>query len=181
MRALSWLDLTERACEPILKLHPNQRPFQSYYRNAAQNRGEALAQLGRHAEAIRAWDAAVARDDGRPATYYRLRRARSVAHADPAAALAEVRELTKADKTPVPDLWEGALACAVVAQLVPADESEKAIADCLALLRRAGRAGAFNGPGPLAELKRAPDLNPLRSRADFKAFLAEVEARAGTK
>ena len=47
-----------------------------------------------------------------------------------------------------------------------------------ALLRRAQAAGFFKDPDKIARLNQAPDLAPLRPRADFQKFLAEVEAAA---
>ena len=69
------------------------------------------------------------------------------------------------------------MACvfAVVAPALPMDEAERAAARAVELLRQAVAKG-YKG---VAEIKRASDLNPLRSRPDFQTLLAELEA--GTK
>ena len=48
----------------------------------------------------------------------------------------------------------------------------------LALLRRAKAAGFFKDRAKIERLKRDSDLAPLRQRADFQKFVAELEAAA---
>src|SRR5205807_1531000 len=50
----------------------------------------------------------------------------------------------------------------------------------VALLHRAGAAGFFGQPAILQELRTDAEFDPLRTRADFQQFLAELEAKAAT-
>jgi hypothetical protein len=49
-------------------------------------------------------------------------------------------------------------------------------ARAVALLRRARDAGYFSDPAQVDHLKKGPDLDGLRGRADFQALLGEVAA-----
>jgi hypothetical protein len=47
-------------------------------------------------------------------------------------------------------------------------------ARAVALLHRARRAGHFDSPAKLKDLVSDPDLDPLRSRADFRLLMFDV-------
>jgi hypothetical protein len=47
----------------------------------------------------------------------------------------------------------------------------------VALLSRAWAAGLFRNAGPVADLKKDTDFDPLRDRADFRKLLAELEQK----
>jgi hypothetical protein len=68
-----------------------------------------------------------------------------------------------------------ALASAAVAET---SEREEYAGQALALLRRAQAAGFFKDPAVIAHLNQDTDLAPLRPRADFQKFAAELEAAA---
>jgi hypothetical protein len=46
------------------------------------------------------------------------------------------------------------------------------------LLRRAQAAGFFKDLRQVEDLKKNPDLAPLQARADYRKFVAELEAAA---
>jgi serine/threonine protein kinase len=60
---------------------------------------------------------------------------------------------------------------------------ERFAARAVALLRHAKNGGFFNGPNRLKAMQEDPDVDPLRSRDDFKKLLRELEksAQAGSK
>ena len=64
-------------------------------------------------------------------------------------------------------LWSG---------LEKGEEKERYAKRAMGLLEKARAAGLFKGEVPLKNLKKDdPDLEPIRKRPDFKAFVAEVE------
>jgi len=89
-----------------------------------------------------------------------------------------VRELI--GKPPAGDLrrwfyWDAALAYALSVRAAKGDEKLQAAyaEEAIALLKRAVDAGFNDVP----TLKKDPDLNPIRQRADFKAIVAELEKK----
>jgi hypothetical protein len=65
------------------------------------------------------------------------------------------------------------------ASLPPAERERLADqygARAVELLRKAQEAGHFKNPGRVEHLKTDKDLDPIRNRSDFQAFLADLEA-----
>jgi len=81
------------------------------------------------------------------------------------------------------NLYNAACGCALCAGAAKADASqaERYAARALELLGQAKAAGFFKTPAKIALLKRVKDLDPLRERADFKEFLAEIANPSPTK
>jgi hypothetical protein len=94
-----------------------------------------------------------------------------------AEAAADVAALTQGPATPGAVLRDGACVYARAAASAPEGEQREAYAgQALALLRRAQAAGFFKERKQVEQVKSTPDLKPLRSRDDFKKFVAELEA-----
>jgi hypothetical protein len=157
------------------------------------SRAEALAQLRRYAEAVPAWDLALANDTGVMRPFNQMKRALTVAHlGDHARATKEAADLAAAaagGHIEAGMLAEAACVHAVASAAAARDarlpEAERGrLADRYAaraveLLRRARAAGYFDTPQRLQETRKATDFAPLRSRKDFQDLLAEL-SRAGT-
>jgi hypothetical protein len=94
-----------------------------------------------------------------------------------AEAVADAEALTKDARAPSARCCEAAgvfsLASAAAQE---AGQREEYAGQALALLRRARAAGFFQDRRKVAYLKKDPDLAPLRSREDFRKFVAELEA-----
>jgi serine/threonine-protein kinase len=180
--------------EPLVRRQPPAVAARHPLRQCYLKRAEVLAQRGRHAEAARDWGRAAELDAGPEALHFRVQRALELALAkDHARATAEAEDLARAPQLPGNVLYDLAcvfsLSSAAVradAQLPAAEQNKRAetsAARAIALLGRARVAGFFEEAEMVRNLKKDPDLDPLRARADFKKLLADLEneAKAGRK
>ncbi|WP_165228142.1 serine/threonine-protein kinase [Aquisphaera insulae] len=62
--SLDWAERSRKVLEGVLKDEPRHALARRYLRNAHGLKGTALGALGRHAEALPEWDAALARQEG---------------------------------------------------------------------------------------------------------------------
>jgi hypothetical protein len=174
-----------------LQKSPQNGEARKYQQEAYADRALALSQLGRTAEALADWDRGI--DVANVSARERLRASRALALArsgDHKRARAEADELAKDKSLSGAVLYDlariASLASAAVgkdAKLPPADQSklaEQHVVRAVQLLRRAKDAGHFQDAAEIATLKKDTDLDPLRSRADFKKLLAELEAPVNT-
>jgi len=154
---------------------PEDRVFLS---NAYWGRARALTKLKRYDEALKDWGRAAARDNGPELPNIRLERAVTLARSgDHARAVTEADYLTTSAKTPGSSLYNAACVYSVSAGLVTGDAplKEQYAGKALALLRHAQAAGYFRDARIAEHLQKDGDLAALRDRADFKAFVAELE------
>jgi tetratricopeptide (TPR) repeat protein len=158
--------------------NPSARPF---LRNAHMGRAQAFDKLARPADAVKDWDRALELDAGPSRPYLRVQRAVSLAHADPVRAVAEAEELARAEGTDGLLLYNLACVCAQAAGAVKdnPEQQERYAARAVELLGRARGKGFFADRANREHLKKDTDLDPLRPRADFRKFEAELE-RGGT-
>jgi hypothetical protein len=91
--------------------------------------------------------------------------------------VAEVETLARDAALPGPQLCTAAGVCAL-ASAAAKDVGQREVwaGRALALLHRAAAAGFFKDPAKVERLRQAADLEPLRSREDFRKFVAELEA-----
>src|SRR5262249_24543296 len=151
-------------------------------RLGSYSRAVILGRLGRYRDAVADWDLAVSLAPGY--IPYRISRAYCLARAGLYdRALSEVVLLARG-KTPA-NGWSflaafaalsSAAASADLTRPLPRREwtAERAAWLALAFLGRAHRGGFFRTADNRARLKNDPELNGLRVRADFKAFLDGV-------
>jgi hypothetical protein len=105
----------------------------------------------------------------------RLRRAYCLAHLDTGKAAAEARALTQGDTTSAAMLCTAASVFSLAsAHAKDSVARERYAVQAVALLRQAGARGYFKAATCLDELKKDPDLDPLRPRADFRKLLDEL-------
>jgi tetratricopeptide (TPR) repeat protein len=177
-QALVWFDQALAELPPAYRNAPTDDFSRERLGEAHYLRARTLGDLGRHREALADWDRAVelARPAQRPQV--RLERAACRARAGQAgAAVADVTALTKDPATPGPRLYDAACVCSLAAATQEdTGQREEYVGQSLSLLRRARAAGFFKDPGAVERLKKDPDLQPLRSREDFRKFVAELEA-----
>jgi hypothetical protein len=143
-----------------------------------------FCQLNRHTDALADWDRAVALDDN-PGPYPRLWRAQTLVHLGAHARAAGVaEELAAVTGVPASVVYDAACVCALCVPPVGKDAAlslaergqlaEKYAARAVALLRRAATAG-YKDAG---HMKKDSDLDPLRSRDDFKKLIADLEGKS---
>jgi tetratricopeptide (TPR) repeat protein len=183
--ALAWYD---RALAILGPLHKEQGAAdlttRRFLRNAHWGRARALGTLGRPTEAPPHWDRAVELSPPDERHPLRMERAVSRARAGKVVeAVADAEALTKGPAASSALLYDAACVYSLASAAVKGDQQREAYAgQALALLRRAQTAGYFNGRAKVEQrispLKKDPDLDGLRSRQDFKKFVAELEAAA---
>jgi tetratricopeptide (TPR) repeat protein len=177
--SLAW----SRKAIPILQAlrtrEPNNANLLQTLRNASWNEAESLTKLGRHTEALPAWDRTIQAATGTTRDELRLLRAQTLARAgDHAGATSDV--------TVVPDgavpgydefLAAGVFALATAAARDDANLSttdrerlvEQYAGKALEWLGQAKARGYFGRPDRLDRLKTSPNLEPLRGRGTFSS------------
>jgi len=149
-------------------------------RNLQWSWASALDGLKRHAEALPHWDQALELSSPADRPVVQMRRARSrVLAGQPAAAVADAAALTKDPATPGSTLLYNAACVYALAAAAVRDDGPRREAhagQALSLLRRARAAGFFKDRKQVEHMQKDPDLDALRSREDFRQFVAELEA-----
>jgi serine/threonine protein kinase len=175
--ALAWYG---KAVGLLAPLNPRPADATLFLRNACWDRANALGQLGRHAEACKDWQRAIALDGGSDRPHLQL-----------FLAAEQVAEKLQTESKPSgQQLFAAAALYARAAAAAKAAEEpglqKRYASRALGLLKQAGAAGWFGDPGRLEQLKRAREFASLPA-AEFKAFLEGLNAgkdpkgRPGTK
>jgi tetratricopeptide (TPR) repeat protein len=136
--------------QTVLETTPEDRAARRWMREILRDRAVVLSRLKR--QATKDWDRAL----------------------DLANGLADAPE-------PAPhNLYEAARVYALASLLATTDArpGERSASRAVALLAKARDAGYFKEPAVAERLKTDPDLDSLRSRADFKRLVAGLEARS---
>ena len=171
----------------MLQREARQLEAKRFLRNAHWGRARALTQLDRHAEAFKDWDRAIALDDGQESENLRCQRSLALARLnDYAKATEEATALTKAESVTLSTLYNSAcifslssVAAGKDSGLSQADRetlAEDYAARAIELLGKLRLTGHFKTKAKLDLLKQDSDLDPLRSRDNFKKLLGEIEA-----
>jgi serine/threonine-protein kinase len=171
-----------RDLEIILKREARNAFVRQYLRNAHWVRARTSEREQRYAEALPDWDRAVTLATGVERDLVRLQRAVTLVHlGDLARATDEANAL--ADRTPAPNAvllhaaMVFALASGAVAQdsrLPAAERNERAQAYAgrsVQLLEQARANGYFKTAAHVNQLENTRELDPLRSRPEFKKLL----------
>ena len=154
--------------------------------NAKTARADALSRLGRHNEALAAWAEIVGPDLSRAGLPARLGRAEALARAGKHdEAIAETKALAEATRGWGVMLYRLAVITTLAGKVVTTDTSlaedhrdrraEADFAAAVALLKQAADAGYFKRAAERERLKADTDLEPLRSRDDFRALLNDMK------
>jgi serine/threonine protein kinase len=153
--SLDWYGRAIVLLGPVVKqAEPNERA-RRYLSNIHDTRARALDELGRHVDALQDYEQALEFADVKSKTTILYKMA--CAHALAATAVRQDGALAPADRD---------------------NQAERHEADAVALLAKARAAGFFKSAAMLDHAKKDQDLEPLRARADFREWLAEVEANA---
>jgi tetratricopeptide (TPR) repeat protein len=173
--ALDWYARAVALVTPVYEKDPADAEARFDLRGTHWGRADALDRLGRPAEAVAAYDQALAFDDGTKRAVLRAERAIAVARLGRAAeAVAVVDDLAPAAAKDGQTLYRLARALAVVAAQPGAAGADGTAARAVALLDQTRAAGHFADPVAFKKLAAEPDFAPLRGRDDYR----RVEAAA---
>ena len=175
-QALAFYEKALAAMEPLLKKDPVPANTRLFLRNTHWGRAKALGQLERYPDATKDWQRVVELDETK-LPEFRAGLARSMVHhgaLGEAVTSAEALAKTKLSATALYDL---ACMYGVCTGKVKDDPKvqEKFAQRALQLLDQARHAGWFNHRIRLDSLKNESDLEPLRSRQEFKKLTGELE------
>jgi tetratricopeptide (TPR) repeat protein len=187
--SLSWFNRAIEVAEQTLRQAPADFGARQALANAYFARAYTLTRLGRLAEGQPDWERAIALAERRDLPRCWFHRAHLLAQGDqhaPAAAAAErLLEVEPADGS---SRYNAACVYALSAaaarqdeQMAPTDRdalAERYAARAVALLAQAQAAGYFATPANRDRLRKDPDLQALRTREDFRKWLAELEQAA---
>jgi serine/threonine-protein kinase len=159
---------------PLLAADTSSQPLRFCVRDVYRAQATALTRLAKYAEAVKAWDRAIELAAGPSRTFFRQHRAICLIRlGDHAGAVAEAEAIARQRGVTGGTVYNSAC---VVAQAFASVKEEATLGKrygdrALALLEQAVALGYRN----LAHIKKDPDLDPLRSRADFQKLLARLE------
>jgi tetratricopeptide (TPR) repeat protein len=173
--SLEWSEKAARILESIVAREGRHEFARACLRGTHAGRARAVDRLGRHAEAARDWQRAIALDDGKRRRFYKSRRALSLGnHAE---AVALVREQAQAKDVSNRTLYDCAHTCALAAAVVKDDSllRERYADDAVEFLRRAVAAGYSGESHPRPWTDEA--FNSLRGREEFQKLLKQMETR----
>ena len=186
--ALPHYALAIAALEPVLARESRLGKARLFLRNAHWARADTLGKLNRHREALPDWDRALELSPP-PQRAVQTGRALGLVRAgESALATRAADELLAAPKPPAGTLYDAACVFALAAagaakdeNLPPSERSSRAerfAAEAVARLRRSAELGHFKPAGRVPHLKQDPDLQSLRERADYRAFVQSLEKGA---
>ncbi len=191
--ALPWYDRALATLDPVLKRDGSDPAARKVVFMAHHGRAVALGLLGRHAESLPAWDAALAADDGTGREFVAAGRALSVGSlldqavkaaraGDHARATALAAALDHEKSLTGPDRLAAARTCALAVTAVRGDkalsEAERAAAakryadQARGWLTRAGEAGDFRDPAARKKLANDPDFAAVKDSEEFRRAAA---------
>jgi tetratricopeptide (TPR) repeat protein len=171
----------------LLKREARHARAKRFLQEAHLKRARILTKLDRHREALADWDGALAVKTGASTDDVRFARAITLVRVgEHAQATAEAHALTGGASAPGPACYNAACVYSLASAAVPGDAklppaerdalAEHYAARALELLTRARDAGFFKTAAGLKTLKNDTDLDPLRSRAEFRKLLAQLES-----
>jgi len=161
--ALDWFAKVIRTLEPVLQREPHHSAGRKRLLTAYSGRAEALAKLGRHAEALSDWDRALASDDGSTRTKLLFCRAYALARADQPANAAAQADLLLPMLKDAGEVYDAACVLAQASAAAKDDTADRLAARAVAVLRQALARGFADIP----HLLRDTDLDPIRRRDDY--------------
>ncbi len=182
---LSYYVKAVQTLSGLLQAEEQDNLAKRYLRNSYHGQAEVLAALDRNVEALEAWNHAIAIQDGRSTAFYRVQHAltqvRLGRHAEAVRAADELAKKFTAGWV----LFDGAR---IIGSAIPAARADGALDGperekhgehyarrCLELLAQAQRAGFFKDEAGRSRLQTDLGLAEVRSRPDFKHFVAGVE------
>lgn len=172
--SLPVLTKSIEALEPVVRQTPQLIKARESLCFAHWMRATTLSGLKRFPQAVSDWDRAIELDDGHYAVPLRIKRAYTLLDLkDHVRAAADAQAIADSNAATGQDLFQAAGLFALCARYTDKDSKDAASygARAVAALRKA----ATKGFRDAARLKSSKDLEPLRSREDFRKLIAELE------
>jgi tetratricopeptide (TPR) repeat protein len=190
--ALEWFDQAVRIHEAVCRQHPEHTDGRVFLSYDHWGRAQALTALERSAEALEDWDRALQLDNGRNRAERRVGRAGTLARiGSHARAVDEVEKGIEEGKPMGSKLYDAACVYSRCSLAVRHDEelpsteqgrlTEHYAVRALDLLTKARGAGYFTSPARIKQMESDPDLESVRSRADYQKFAQELKERQTTQ
>ncbi len=184
--ALDWYARALRAIDAIGPPEKRDAAARAALRNVRWKRAETLAELGRHAEALPDWDAALELTGEKERPWFQLYHAVALAHAGaPAKAVAEAEALAPQASKSGEALYQLVRVYALSAGKVANDGQRTAderqglatqyATRAVELLEAARAAGYFAIPAHRARLQEDRDLESIRGRPAFIRVIEQIE------
>jgi serine/threonine-protein kinase len=171
--ALQWLDRGIHTLESVLRTTPRHGYTRNYLSFGYRSRAAIHYQLGGYQQAIADLQQAADVDEGNSHDAIRSLRALVLGRmGERARALAEIAEV--AEKSNDGGALGYAAALHAFLSAHPASDAEDHADQAMSLLVRARATGLFELPVNLKALLHDRDYDPLRSRQDFQALLADL-------
>jgi tetratricopeptide (TPR) repeat protein/tRNA A-37 threonylcarbamoyl transferase component Bud32 len=183
--SVEWYTKAVKVLEALGQGGPDPGPTREALQDAYRERARPFSRLARHAEALADWDRMLALTAEAERDPFLALRTIELAylgqHAKAAAAAMELaRKPQVAAKTLYYSACVHAVAFASVRQdqkLSPAERTrleDQYVAAAVDLLQQARAKGYFKEPARIADMERDKDVEPLRSRIEFQAFVAQL-------
>jgi hypothetical protein len=181
-----WLGKVIDRLEELLRNGPDRPDVRSALATFVGTRALLWVREERHDQALKDWERRSQLTDAPLPTDVRLFRARSLAkqgeHID---AAVEVQAIAGTVELASGTMYNLACALAISVSAAQQDKrlrltasearAEQYAKGALTWLRKSRDAGFFRIPGNIEQLRKDADLDSLRTREDFKQFLAELE------
>jgi tetratricopeptide (TPR) repeat protein len=174
-QSLAVLTKSIEILEPVVRKDPELVKARESLCFAYWNRATTLAGLKRFPQSVADWDRAIELDDGQNAVLLRTKRASTLLNLkDHVRAAADAQAIVESTASTGEELFQAASVFAWCMRLADDDSPEvESYADrAIAALRKAAASGLDNA----ARLESSTDLEPLRSREEFRKLIAELEA-----
>jgi tetratricopeptide (TPR) repeat protein len=179
--SLAWYQKALDTLRPVHEQEPRDATAKLFLRNSHWNRAVARNRLGQFAEALKDWDRAIELSEKSEQPGPRVGRAITQVRAGQVAeAIAEVAALMRTPVADAPgspkrnaDQWYDIACIYAVASGKIGGKKQEYADRAMELLHKAVKAG-YKDAGLM---KKDSDLDPLRSREDFKKLLREIEGK----
>jgi tetratricopeptide (TPR) repeat protein len=184
--AVDWYNKGQVCLDKVLKKDPRYPYASLFLRNVHWGRARALTRLGRHADALKDWDRALALDTGPTRNWILIGRAQTLARqGEHRRAVTETNTAVQKVPRSGPLLCDLARVYSLAAAAATKDpklaEAERKklaegyAAKAMEWLNQAQREGVFKNAAVRHKVKKDADLDALRGRADFQKLLVALE------
>jgi tetratricopeptide (TPR) repeat protein len=186
--ALSRYEAALASAQGVLAKEPGHSLARLLMSVTYEGKAKALADLGRHEEAVRECEQSLLWDNGKDRAAIRVTRAVLLARAkDHKRAVTEADDLARDPSLTSENRYDLACALSLASagvsedmSLAPAERHRLAGqygTSAVELLRKLHSAGAFKDPAVFADLQKDKNLDALRSRPDFQKVFAQPQRK----
>ncbi|HEY6562859.1 MAG TPA: serine/threonine-protein kinase, partial [Pirellulaceae bacterium] len=179
-RTLSLYASTIRTAKAVLDQEPNWVAAKSTLLNAHGGRAQFFDGLKRYDEALTDWDVVIKMSKGPARFQHSMSRALTLARMGaPARAVAQAEAMAEGMELAGVDLFNLACVYAVSMAALPVDApppvKEQYGNRAVELLEQAHASGWFRDPSAIDLVRADRDLEPIRSRSDYRSLMGHLE------